>query len=99
MHAVIHHYINDPAKWDRSVKNIMSLIEQHRLPSGFKPLLFLPGTDGRNAHCVWEAQSLEALQKFVDRETAGARNEYFEVKDEAAVGLPSSEEVLQARAA
>ena len=99
MHAVIHHHISDPAKWDRSVKNIMSMMEQHRIPSGLIPLQYLPSADGRNADCVWETQSLEALQKFVDRETAGARNEYFEVKAEAAIGLPKSEEAQQARAA
>lgn len=99
VHAVIRHYISDPAKWDRSVKNIMSMIEQHRLPSGFKPLEYLPSVDGRNADCVWEAESLGALQKFIDRETTGARNEYFEVKDEAAIGLPKSEELMQPRAA
>jgi hypothetical protein len=99
MHVVIRHHVSDSAKWDRSVKNIMSMIEHHRLPSGFKPLQFLPSADGRNADCVWEAESLGALQKFIDRETTGARNEYFAVKDEAAIGLPKSEEVLQARAA
>jgi hypothetical protein len=99
MHAVIRHYINDPAKWDRSVRNIMSMIEQQRLPNGFMPLQYLPSADGRNADCLWKAESLEALQKFMDRETSGARNEYFEVKDEAAIGLPRNEEVLQARAA
>ena len=100
MHAVIRHYISDPVKWDRSVKNIMSMIEQNRLPSGFKPLEYLPSVDGRNADCVWEAESLGALQMFMERETAGAaRNEYFEVKDETAIGLPKSEELMQARAA
>ena len=99
MHVVIRHYISDPAKWDHSTKNIMSMIEQHRLPSGFMPLQYLPSVDGRNAECVWEADSLGALQKFMDRETAGARNEYFEVKAEAAIGLPKSEELPQARAA
>jgi len=99
MHVVIRHYISDPAQWDRTVKNIMSMIEQHRLPNGFKPLEYLPSVDGRNADCVWEAESLGALQKFMDRETSGARNEYFEVNSEAAIGLPKSEELLQARAA
>jgi hypothetical protein len=99
MHAVIRHYISDPAKWDRSVKNIMSMIEQQRLPGGLKPLVFLPGVDGRNADCVWEAVSLRTLQQFVERETAGARNEYFELNAEAAIGLPKGEELLQARAA
>ncbi len=99
MHAVIRHYINDPAKWDRTVKNIMSMIEQHRLPSGFMPLQYLPSADGCNADCLWETESLGALQKFMDRESAGARNEYFQVKDEAAIGLPKGEEAAQARAA
>ena len=49
MHAVIHHYIDDPVKWDRTTKNIMSMIEQHRLPKGLKPLEFLPSVDGRKA--------------------------------------------------
>ena len=96
MYAVIRHYISDPAKWDRSVKNIMAMVEQHRLPSGFKPLEYLPSADGRNADCVWEAGSLGALQKFIERETAGARNEYFEVKVEAAIGLPKAEELARA---
>ena len=96
MHVVIRHYVSDPLKWDRSTKNIMAMIEQHRLPTGMKPLEFLPSVDGRNADCVWEADSLGALQKFIERETAGARNEYFEVKEEAAVGLPKSEELAAA---
>jgi hypothetical protein len=99
MHAVIRHYISDPVKWDRSVKHIMSMIEQQRLPSGFKPLEYLPSVDGRNADCLWEADSLGALQKFIDRETSGARNECFEVNSGAAIGLPKAEELLQARAA
>jgi hypothetical protein len=96
MHAVIRHHINDPAKWDRSVKNIMTIVEQHRLPSGFVPLQYLPSTDGLTADCLWEAESLGALQKFIDRETTGARNEYFEVKDESAIGLPKGEELARA---
>jgi hypothetical protein len=99
MHAVIRHYISDAAQWDRTVKNIMSKVEQHRLPSGIVPLQYLPSADGRNADCLWEADSLGALQKFMDGETTGARNEYFAVKDEAAIGLPKSEEALHARAA
>jgi hypothetical protein len=96
MHIVINHQLNDPAKWDRSVKNIMSLIEQNRLPAGFKPLQYLPSVDGHNAVCLWEADSLGGLQKFIERETSGARNEYFQVKEEAAIGLPKGEELARA---
>ena len=96
MHVVIRHSISDPAKWEQSAKNIMSMIEQHRLPSGVKPLEYLPSVDGRNADCVWEADSLQTLQKFIERETKGARNEYFQVKEEAAIGLPKGEELARA---
>jgi hypothetical protein len=96
MHVVIQHRINDRVKWDQGVKNIMSMMEQHRLPSGLKPLQYLPSADGRNAVCLWEAESLGALQKFTERETGGARNEYFEVKEEAAIGLPKREELARA---
>jgi hypothetical protein len=97
MHAATRHYISDPAKWDRSVKNIMSMMEQHRLPSGLKPLEYLPGVDGRNAGCVWEAESLGVLGQFMVRETVGAaRNAYFEVNVEAAIGLPKAEELARA---
>ena len=96
MHVVIRHYVSDPMKWDRCTKNIMSMIEQQRLPTGMKPLEYLPSVDGRNADCVWEAESLGALQKFIERETTGARNEYFEVKEEAAIGLPKGEELVAA---
>ena len=96
MHIVINHQINDAVKWDRGVKNIMSMIEQQRLPAGIKPLQYLPSADGRKAVCLWEAGSLRALQEFTERETSGARNDYFEVKVEAAIGLPKGEELARA---
>jgi hypothetical protein len=97
MHVVIRHYISNPAKWEQSSKSIMAKIEQHRLPPGLKPLEYLPSTDGRNADCVWETQSVKALQQFIDQETTGAaRNEYFEVKTESAIGLPKGEDLARA---
>jgi len=97
MHVVIHHYVSHPTNWERTQKNIMSMIEEQRLPSGLNALVYLPSVDGRKADCVWEADSVWALRKFIDRETTGAaRNEYFEVKDEAAIGLPKGEEMARA---
>ena len=97
MHVVIRHYISDAAKWDRTTKNIMSMIEKQQLPAGIKPLEYLPSVDGRNADCFWEATSLGALQKFFDRESVGAaRNEYFEINSEAAIGLPKGEDLARA---
>jgi hypothetical protein len=100
MHAVIHHTINDSAKWDQTTQRIMSMIEQQRLPKTLTPLQYLPSADGRKAVCVWETDSLNTLREFMDRETTGAaRNDYFELKVEKAIGLPKAEEAKMARAA
>jgi hypothetical protein len=56
--------------------------------------MFLPGMDGHKADCVWEANSVEALQIFLDREIgSGATNEYFQVDDASALGLPTHTEM------
>jgi hypothetical protein len=100
MHVLIHHAVNDPGKWEQSTQRIMSMIEQQKLPQGLKPLEFLPSVDGRKAVCVWEANSLKALKEFVDRETGGAaRNDYFEIKADAAIGLPKGEESMTGKGA
>ncbi|MGD0744777.1 MAG: hypothetical protein ABSA45_06445 [Verrucomicrobiota bacterium] len=97
MHITIHHTITDQQKWEQGSKRIMELAEQGRLPQGLKGLMFLPSVDGRRADCLWEANSMEALRTFIDRETAGgARNEYFQVNDAAAMGLPGREEMRKA---
>jgi hypothetical protein len=96
MHVVIQHQISDPVKWNQGVKNIMSMIEQHRLPGDLKPLQYLPATDGRTAVCLWETGSMKALKEFTERETAGARNQYFEVNAQSAIGLPRPEEMARA---
>ena len=94
MHVSVHHTITDPQKWEQVTKSMMAMVEQDRMPQGLKGLIYLPGTDGRKADCLWEAQSVDALKNFLDREIGmAARNEYFQVKTEAAFGLPGQEEV------
>lgn len=100
MHAVIHHTITDGNKWGQLLQKITAMLEGNRLPQGLKPLEYLPSTDGRKAVCLWEADSLNALRGFMDQETLGAaRNDYFEVKVEDAIGLPKGAESVVSRAA
>ncbi len=97
MHICVHHKITDPQKWGQTTKNIMAMSEQGRLPQGLKGLMFLPGVNGRQADCVWEATSLEALKSFLDRETgSGAKNEYFQIDDAKAFGLTGPSELRKA---
>ena len=95
MHVTVHHTVTDSKKWEQGVKNIMTMSDQGRLPQGLKGLMFLPSVDGRKADCLWEANSLEALKRFLDHDTgAGAKNEYYQIDDARAFGLPGHEELI-----
>ena len=97
MHVSVHHTITDPQKWEQVTKNMMAMVEQGRVPQGLKGVMYLPGTDGRKADCVWEAESLDKLKDFLDREIGtAARNDYFQINTEAAFGLPGQEEMRKA---
>jgi hypothetical protein len=94
MYVTVHHKITDQNKWEQSSKNMMRIMEENRLPQGLKGLMYLPSKDGGSADCLWEADSVDSLKSFLDRETgAAARNEYFEVNAEQAEGLPGKEEL------
>jgi hypothetical protein len=97
MHVSVHHTISDPQKWAQITSAMKTAVEQGRLPQGLKGLMYLPSADGRRADCLWEAPSVEAVKNFLEPETgAAARNEYFQVNSEAAMGLPAQEEMRKA---
>jgi len=89
MHVGIYHTINDTKKWEQTKQSMMSKIEAGTLPKGLKPVFFIPATNQKTTFCVWEAESVDAVQKFVDHESgSAARNEYFQVDSKNAIGLP-----------
>jgi hypothetical protein len=89
MFVAIHHNITDPRKWEEATSKIGPMIMQGQLPKGLKGISYLPSTDGRQANCLWEADSVENLKRFLDPlTTSAARNEYFQVSAEHAFGLP-----------
>jgi hypothetical protein len=97
MYVSVHHTITDPQKWEQITKNMTELIEHNRIPQGLKGLMYLPGTDGHMADCLWEAHSLDALKSFLERETGmAARNEYFQINANTAFGLPCKAELRKA---
>ena len=97
MYVSVHHTIADPQKWEQITNNMTTMVEQGRLPQGLKGLMYLPGADGRRADCLWEAHSVDALKSFLDREIGtAARNEYFQIKADAAFGLPGQQELRKA---
>lgn len=82
MYIVAVHDINDPetafARGERLVKN-------EGAPAGARGLQFYPATDGSAVTCLWEADSVESIQTYVDT-TLGdsSRNLCYEVNSEAA---------------
>ena len=94
MFIAVQHQIRDPQKWEQASKHVMACIEQDKLPKGLKALMYLPAMDGHKAVCLWEAESLEKAKSFLERETAqAAKNEYFQVNDATAVGMPGQEQL------
>ena len=97
MHVSVHHIITNAQQWDQVTKKMMAALEQGRLPQGLKALMYLPGANGRNADCLWEAPSVEALKTFLDPQIGiAAKNDYFQINTQAAVGLPGQEELRKA---
>jgi hypothetical protein len=82
MYVVTQHTILD--RW-KAVEATRGLINP---PSGIKLHLFLTDAEVSKAVCLWEADSLETIQDLVDGALGpSAQNEFFSVRESAAVGL------------
>lgn len=83
MYVLIHHQIQD-------AKAFWETVEQDPTPpAGMKVVTFFPSTDNTAAFCLYEADSTEALRRFVDGALGtSSRNSYYPVNADAAVGLP-----------
>jgi hypothetical protein len=93
MYVVVQHRFKDPqtafARGDKLIKN-------EGAPVGVRGLQFYPSRDGSAATCLWEADSVQDVQEYVDS-TLGdsSQNTCYEVDAEQAfaerpLGLPAS---------
>ncbi len=84
MYVVVNHAISDTAKFWAAAQSVTE-----GLPAGLKVIHTFPSPDGRKAVCVWEANSVDAVRRFLDPATAGAaRNEYFEAPNKEGMAMP-----------
>jgi hypothetical protein len=93
MYVVVQHQIKDQkAAFSRGEK----LIKNEGAPEGARGLQFYPSTDGFAVTCLWEADSVEAIQEYVDSTLGDSSlNTCYEVDAEQAfaerpLGLPAS---------
>jgi hypothetical protein len=83
MHVIAVHSISDPDKFFETAQSTP-------IPDELNLRSLLPSSDRSKAVCVWEADSREAVEKFVEDNVGDAsNNEFFEVDEGTAQGLPS----------
>ena len=79
-----HTNITDPAAFWSKAQSVIGAT-----PAGTKVLSVFPSQDGKTGTCVWEAGSVDELQKFLDTASEGlATNFCYEVNEAVAMGLP-----------
>jgi hypothetical protein len=84
MYVVVNHAINDTAKFWAAAQSVTE-----GLPAGLKVLHTFPSPDGRKAVCIWEADSVDSVRRFLDPATTGmARNDYYETPNKEGMSMP-----------
>lgn len=85
MYVLCTHSVRDPREfWDRAAQALPNL------PQGIRIHNVFPNADGSVGVCLWEGDSMEHVQAFVENATADVSdNRYFAVQAENARGLPS----------
>jgi hypothetical protein len=88
MYVVVQHQFKDPqtafSRGERLIKN-------EGAPRGVRGLQFFPSRDGSAATCLWEADSVESVQAYVDSTLGDSSdNTCYEVNaDQAFAERPS----------
>jgi hypothetical protein len=90
--VVWHDLVDPPSAFARGER----LKRGEGAPKGTTVLQFLPAADGRSVTCLWESDTVEAVQTYVDSTLGDAsRNTCYPVADGAAFaelppGVPRS---------
>ena len=63
MFVVVQHHIQDKAT---AFERGQRLVKNEGAPSGAQGLQFYPSRDGSTITCLWEADSVESIQQYVD---------------------------------
>ncbi len=84
MYVIAKHRITDAERFFS-----LSQVAAEKAPAGVYGRQFCPSQDRSEAVCLWEAESLEAVESYLDALIGEAGvNTYFQVSTEHAVGIP-----------
>lgn len=85
MYVAVEHTIKDAGAFQMRGQ---AMIQQ--TPAGVRPLQFFPDAVGQKAVCLWDGPSVDAVSEYIDGKLGDASDqEYFEVAEEYAIGLPA----------
>lgn len=85
MLVIAHHNINDPEGFWAAAQEVTT-----NLPSNLKLHGVYPSTDSKSGTCLWEAESAQDVQEFLDKNAGQyAKNFCYEVNQEKSMGLPT----------
>jgi hypothetical protein len=86
MLVIAHHFVQNPNLFWSTAQKIMA---DSAAPQNLKLHSVFPSMDGKTGTCVWEANTTEEVQDWLDK-TFGkySENVTYQVNEEAAVGLP-----------
>lgn len=88
MYIVVHHRISDPERFFAAAQQGLA-----NLPQGLVVHQVSPAKGSRSATCLWEADSIEAVQNFLEPAVGEvSENTYYEVDEPNAIGLPRRRE-------
>jgi hypothetical protein len=85
MLVIAHHDISDPENFWAAAQQVTK-----SLPANLKVLGVYPSMDGKTGTCLWDGDSAQSVQEFLDAGSAQyAKNTCYEVNVEKAIGLPA----------
>jgi len=87
MLVIANHNINDPEGFWSAAKEVTT-----QLPAGLKLHAVYPAANGKTGVCLWEANTVQEVQQFLDKNAGKyAKNSCYEVDKEKAMGLPKTQ--------
>ena len=85
MLVIAHHDVTDPAGFWAAAEQVTK-----NLPANLKLHGVYPARDGKTGTCLWEAEMVEEVQQFLDKNAGQfAKNFCYEVNVEKSFGLPT----------
>jgi hypothetical protein len=87
MLVIAHHNVSDPEAFWSAAKQVTT-----NLPGSLKLHGVYPATNGKMGTCLWEADTVQEVQQFLDMNAGQyAKNSCYEVNVGQSMGLPKIE--------